>query len=88
REQPVAGLRRALRERVGLDVATIEPVGHVTHVFTHRRMTLHVHRCRDAAGRVKLDGFDAHRWVAAAALGELPLGNVTRKALALLEVAS
>ncbi len=82
-EEPGAGVTRALRDRVGLDVAKTEPLGTVEHVFTHRRLTLHVFRCEAARGRVKLDGFSAHRWLADDALGALPVGNVTRKALAL-----
>jgi A/G-specific adenine glycosylase len=84
RERPADGLHRTLRERVGLDVESMEPVGTVGHVFTHRRLRLHVYRCRAAAGRVRLDGFDAHRWLPAAGLDGLPTGNVTRKALALV----
>jgi len=88
REHPDAGLRRALRERVGLDVEGVERLGEVSHVFTHRRLRLHVYRCRAAPGRVRLDGFEAHRWIAGPGLATLPTGNVTRKALALLERAT
>jgi A/G-specific adenine glycosylase len=84
RERPADGLRRTLRERVGLDVEAVEPVGTVGHVFTHRRLRLHVYRCRAAAGRVRLDGFEAHRWLPASGLDALPTANVTRKALALV----
>ena len=39
-ESPAAGLKRALRDRVGLAVARVTRVGEVEHVFTHRRLTL------------------------------------------------
>ncbi|MBW2313135.1 MAG: A/G-specific adenine glycosylase [Deltaproteobacteria bacterium] len=84
-EDPDAGLERTLRERVGLEVGAVEPIGAVRHVFTHRRLSLHVYRCRADAGRVRLDGFDSHRWVTDKALAALPAGNLTRKALALAE---
>lgn len=83
-ERPGAGLRRALRERVGLASGRPRRLGAVDHVFTHRRLRLHVFRCDTPTGRVRLDGFDAHRWLAPASLGGLPHGAVTRKALALL----
>jgi A/G-specific adenine glycosylase len=83
RERPAAGLRRALRERVGLEIEAVERLGAVEHVFTHRRLRLHVYRCRAAGGRVRLDGFDAHRWLPPAALRELPCAKLTRKALEL-----
>lgn len=84
REDPGAGLARALREGVGLSVAGAEHAGAVEHVFTHRRMRLHVFRCAGVRGRVKLRGFSDHRWVSAASLGNLPQGALTRKALALV----
>ena len=81
-ERPAAGLRRALRELVGLEVGRPRRLGVVEHVFTHRRLRLHVYRCDDAAGRVRLAGFDAHRWVSSPT--SLPSGNVTRKAIELV----
>ncbi len=84
-EAPEAGLRRQLRERVGLDVDGAECVGSVEHVFTHRRLELHVFRCRAPQGRVRRRYFEAHRWLAPDALSELACGAVTHKALALLD---
>jgi A/G-specific adenine glycosylase len=86
-EDPAAGLQRSLRERVGLAVSRPEYVGTVQHVFTHRRLRLHVFRSDPPSGRTRLEGFDAHRWLAPRALRELPHGAVTRKVLALLDEA-
>jgi A/G-specific adenine glycosylase len=83
-ERPARGLRRALRERVGLDVGRAERVGVVEHGFTHRTLRLHVFRAEGPAGRVRRDGFDAHRWVVPAALAALPRSRVMDKALTLL----
>ena len=87
KEPPEAGLLRSLSERVGLRVAAASRLGAVDHVFTHRRLRLHVFRCEPPEGRVRLSGFDAHRWLAPAALGDLPQGKATRKALELLDLA-
>jgi A/G-specific adenine glycosylase len=84
RERPGTGLVRALRERVGLAVERSERAGVVEHGFTHRRLRLHVFRCDTAKGRIRLAGFDAHRWLEPAALAGLPQGAVTRKALRLV----
>jgi len=84
-EAPGAGLRRLLRERVGLRVLRPRPEGTLLHLFTHRRLRLHLYRCDTGSGRVRLDGFDAHRWLALEAIPRLPHGAVMRKALALLE---
>jgi A/G-specific adenine glycosylase len=83
RERPEAGLRRTLLARTGLAVAGGEPRGAVAHAFTHRSLRLHVFRCDTAQGRVRLDGFDAHRWLDPAALASLPQASLTRKAFAL-----
>ena len=83
-EEPRDGLVRALRERVGLGVEKPQRVGEVEHVFTHRRLRLHVFRCDTAQGRTRLDGFDAHRWLSTDAMRKLPHGAVTAKALELL----
>jgi len=80
-EAPDAGLRRLLRERVGLRALRPRAEGCVLHAFTHRRLRLHLYRCDTGSGRVRLAGFDAHRWLAPEALRRLPHGAVTRKAL-------
>jgi A/G-specific adenine glycosylase len=85
RERPAEGLGRALRDRVGLVARPRERVGTVEHAFSHRRLRLHVFRCDTPRGRVRLDGLDAHRWVAPSRLASLPHAAVTRKALALLD---
>jgi A/G-specific adenine glycosylase len=83
-EAPGDGLVRSLRERLGLAVEGAVCAGSVEHIFTHRRMRLHVFRCEGVSGRVKRRGFSDHRWVSASSLRELPQGALTRKALALV----
>jgi A/G-specific adenine glycosylase len=83
-EAPEAGLRRLLRERAGLHALRLRPAGSLEHLFTHRRLRLHLYRCDTGRGRVRLGGFDAHRWLAPGDLAHLPHGAVMRKALALL----
>jgi A/G-specific adenine glycosylase len=82
-EAPASGLARALRERIGLAPERAISVGTVTHGFTHRTLRLHVFRAVAPAGRVRRQELDAHRWLAPAALSELPLSAVAKKALAL-----
>jgi A/G-specific adenine glycosylase len=84
REKPEEGLARSMRERVGLTLSGTEKLGTVRHVFTHRVLHLHVYRARGAAGRVRLAGFDAHRWLPPARLTELPQSALMGKALRLV----
>jgi A/G-specific adenine glycosylase len=83
-KSPAAGLKRALRDRVGLVVTRVSRVGKVEHAFTHRKLTLHVYRCNTPAGRTRLVGFDDHRWLSPHAIPTLPHGTVTAKAFDLL----
>jgi len=83
-EAPARGLRRALRERVGLEPGPLRRAGSVEHVFSHRHLRLYVYHCTVESGRVRRNGPDAHRWVSPARLRDLPLAAVTQKALALV----
>jgi len=74
-------IARTLAERVGLQVAEARALGRVEHGFTHIALRLHVFHCRVGAGRVRLRGPTAHRWLAPAELRALPQGGPTRKAL-------
>lgn len=84
RENPEEGLARSMRERVGLTFSGTQKLGTVRHVFTHRVLHLHVYRARGASGRVRLAGFDSHRWLPPAHLAELPQSAVMGKALRLV----
>jgi A/G-specific adenine glycosylase len=84
KQSPAVGLERALRERVGLRVTHLRRAGAIEHLFTHRRLRLHVFRCDAPSGRTRLCGFDAHRWLAPRSLERLPHGALTRKALDLV----
>jgi len=84
RERPEKGLARSMRERVGLTLSGTEKLGTVRHVFTHRVLHLHVYRAGGAAGRVRLAGFEAHRWLPPARLADLPQSALMAKALRLV----
>ena len=82
-EPPENALRRCLLEGVGLRVDSLEPLGAVQQVLTHRDLTLQVFRCGGTQGRVRLQGFEAHRWLSPDSLRRLPQGRATREALSL-----
>jgi len=82
-DDDAAALARHLDARLGFRDLTLEPVGEVEHVFTHRHLRLSVFRGSAPAGRTRRRGFDAHRWLAPERLAELATATVTRKALAL-----
>ncbi len=83
-ETPRAGLTRALRERAGLEIAKVSAIGAIEHVFTHRKLTLHIFRASTSTDRIRLDGFAGHKWLAPGAISSLPHATLTAKALDLL----
>jgi A/G-specific adenine glycosylase len=78
-----AAVAELLRARTGLAVGDIAPLGDIEHVFTHRTLRLRVFSGTALSGRVRLDGWDRHRWLAPGAFDSVPCGNLTKKALAL-----
>jgi A/G-specific adenine glycosylase len=81
RERGPGVLARVLRERTGLEVAAIARAGRFDYAFTHRALRITVYRCEASGGRVRLDGWDRHRWVAPETFAELPIGTVSKRAL-------
>ena len=83
-------LAKILRGVTGLKIRDAESVGHVEHLFTHRRLDLEVFRCRlsdpssQRAQRVIRAGYTAHRWIRAGAILKLAHAGPTRKAMNLL----
>ncbi len=84
-EKPAAALRRLLREGTGLEVGRARHLGCVKHGFTHRDLRLHVYRCERPTGRVRLNGFDAHKWLSPSRFDALAKGAATKKALGLIQ---
>ncbi len=74
----------SVKATTGLAVSELAHVGHVKHLFTHRRLALQVFRAGSVSGRVRLDGVQSHRWLAPKALATLPQAGPMTKALGLL----
>jgi A/G-specific adenine glycosylase len=81
---PESGLRAQLAESLGLSVTRAEHVGEIDHLFSHRRLRLHVFRCSAPRGRLQRSDGAEHRWLPPQEIARLPHGAATRKALALL----
>jgi A/G-specific adenine glycosylase len=82
-ESAEQALHRCLLERVGVRIDKATLLGVVEHTFTHIDLRLHVFHGSTPAGRVRLDGYEKHRWLAPSSLDCLPHGAATRRALAL-----
>lgn len=82
--EPKDQVARLIAERTGLEVTNPVNAGTVEHIFTHLKLNLHVFRCGEAPGRVKLREYQAHRWVSRTTLAALPQATLARKSLELL----
>jgi len=76
REALAAGLARAVREELGLDVAVISELATESQTFSHFHLTLHVFECRWQGGTAA--GANC-RWVRLSALGAYPMGKADRQ---------
>jgi len=78
-------LRQAFADRVGIVVADLLPIGEVSHVFSHRKLTLVVYDvtarqpCQPTLG----EGYDELRWSEEARDLPLPLSKLAKKTLAM-----
>jgi A/G-specific adenine glycosylase len=83
-ESPAAACVREIKEEVNLEVVVEGPLTLVRHAYSHFRIRLHVFRCRFAAGRVRLNGPAAHRWVRIAEIDRFAFPGANRKFIPLL----
>lgn len=61
-EPPADAALRLVREHTGLDAVGIQPWMRFDHALTHRRLRFFAFRA-GAAGRLRLNGYDASRWL-------------------------
>jgi hypothetical protein len=78
--------RRVAYARAGLKLSRLRAIQGFEHVLTHRRVRFSAYRAR-ASGRLALDGYQAARWVAPAALGRLGLAAWTQRLLSQVKAA-
>jgi A/G-specific adenine glycosylase len=72
-------LVREMREELDVEVEVGELLTVVKHAYSHFRLTLHVFRCRLAAGEPRCLECAAFRWATLAELDALPMSVADRK---------
>ena len=82
-EEPLAALRRELREEIGIDVVAAEPLVKVSHDYPDRSILLDVWRVTRYAGEPASREGQSLRWCA---LAELPAANLLAADLPVVEV--
>ena len=81
RESAEQACRRTIRDHTGLSVTVGDPITRVRHAYTHFKITVEVMACRCEAGRVRLNGSAAFRWVTPGQLQGFPLPGAVKKVL-------
>jgi A/G-specific adenine glycosylase len=79
-ENTAACLQRAVKERLGLNILTLEPFGVYKHAYTHFRVNMHAYLCKlpVSNGAEKITRSDTI-WVRLEELDHYPMGRITRK---------
>jgi A/G-specific adenine glycosylase len=75
----VEAIQAALRERAGVEVLSLAPLGAVVHVFTHRRLTLHVFDVEISGEPRAASFYEEVRWVGDPS--SVPLSTLASKIL-------
>lgn len=75
----------ALRERIatslGLELDALRKLDTVEHLFSHRHLVLQIFRGEIASGKIRRDGYVAHRWATRRELDALAQSSLMRKVL-------
>jgi A/G-specific adenine glycosylase len=75
------GLRRRVREELGIGVKVGRALTSVDHAYTHFRITLHAFRCARREGTPRAIGCDRVQWVTPDRLDDFPFSRADRKVI-------
>ena len=75
------GLRRCVREELGIGVNVRKALTSVDHAYTHFRITLHAFRCAGRNGKPTAIGCDNYEWVKPDRLDDFPFSRADRKVI-------
>jgi A/G-specific adenine glycosylase len=79
-----AGLRKRVREGLGIRVEVQEALASVEHAYTHFRITLQAFWCQWRSGKPKALDCQAYQWVRPNHLADYPFSKADRKIIAQL----
>jgi A/G-specific adenine glycosylase len=78
-EELPAGLRREIREELGVEIEVGAPLGVYRHAYTHFSVTLHAFTCALLSGEPQALYASDLRWVTPAELPDYPMGKLDRQ---------
>lgn len=77
-ETPARGLRRTVREELGIEIAVGKQLAVVDHAYTHFRLTLSAHAGKITGGSLATTDSPIWRWIAPGEIDTLPFSKVDR----------
>jgi A/G-specific adenine glycosylase len=78
-EELAEGLRREIREELGVEIEVGEPFGVYRHAYTHFKVTLHAFACRIESGEPRALEASQITWAAPEELADYPMGKIDRQ---------
>lgn len=78
-EDLVDGLKREIREELGVDISVGNRLGVYRHAYTHIRLTLHAFYCAMLEGEPRQLDHTALAWVQPSTLSDYPMGKLDRQ---------
>lgn len=85
-EELTEGLKREIREELGVEIYVGSPVGIFSHAYTHFRIKLHAFECKLICGDPAAIEASEILWVEPGNLGDYPMGKIDRQISNLLKV--
>ncbi len=80
-----AALKRALREKLALEIGVGAQLLKVQHAFTHFKIALHVYACQLQGGEPRALGYADWAWIALEASDQLAISRADRRVIAFLK---
>ncbi len=80
-----ACVEREVLEEIGIAIAVGENLITIDHIYTHFRVTLHVHLCRYLSGKPQTIECDEVRWVKLDELDQFPFPEANSQIIAVLK---
>jgi A/G-specific adenine glycosylase len=78
------GLRRTVKEELGLEIRVQDLISSVKHAYSHFRMTLHIFRCTPDGAEPPASACRNRQWATPGDLEKLPFSKADRKVIALI----
>jgi A/G-specific adenine glycosylase len=75
------GLRRHVREELGIGIRVRDALASVDHAYTHFRITLHAFQCARGNGKPRAIGCREYQWVKMDRLDDFPFSRADRKVI-------